>query len=424
MANQPPANGGVESISAAFLTSPQQTIAPMWVGASGVSPAARSLVEPLIAGAMHVHGDEAPVLDREMLAWWADGRRPDKVGALLGELVAIGFLVIYDGGCDSKGRRQKRRDPQTNRALPDVYAVRLEPPAGYRGPRNLTEAREWFRADRESAYAAHSSSGRRARPGQVRVDRQIKGHLVESEFSQVNPSPSPQGPAPDSGPSQQGPAQFSQVNPSPSPQGPYVGDTSGISGGEIPEVGSAPPPASAGADDAAPEELDWARLLVRALPWRSKGRGPTTQEADQLAASFRTAQFRNGLSQNEIREHALNKLGRADAEKNPISYVIGAFKAEHLDRLRPAGDYEPLADQALSLPETAGKANAKPPSNASHLAPVDASAIGEAELPEWCGMCNAGGEPARGNSRLRYVEESSGREMCTCHPQHPSRKTA
>lgn len=97
-------------------------------------------------------------------------------------------------------------------------------------------------------------------------------------------------------------------------------------------------------------EEGWVWLLVRALPWASRGRGPTTTEADQLAAGLRMAKQRNGLCEAEVRDYALNKLARADSKKNPVSYVIGAFRAEHLDRVRPAGTYEPLAAESLSLP--------------------------------------------------------------------------
>lgn len=181
MAQQSP-----EPISSAFLESPGTISVPMWVAASGASPTARALVEPLIAGAMRVHGDQAPTLDREFLAWWLNVRRYDKgLQPALDELITIGFLVVYDGGVSAKtGKRLKRRDPSTGLTLPDVYALRFDPPAGYQGPRNLADAYELFRSDRDAAYRSHEQAKRR---GVVSIARTRFGHLPE--FSQVESTP-------------------------------------------------------------------------------------------------------------------------------------------------------------------------------------------------------------------------------------------
>lgn len=49
------------------------------------------------------------------------------------------------------------------------------------------------------------------------------------------------------------------------------------------------------------------------------------------------------------------------------------------------------------------------------------------DLPEWCGRCGdlgADRNPAESNSKFRYLYDDEGRPgpMCTCHPDHPTRK--
>lgn len=165
---------------------------------------------------------------------------------------------------------------------------------------------------------------------------------------------------------------------------PYIGDTSGISVGEIPEVGgSATPPADAGASDVAPNEVDWARQLVRDLPWRAVlRRGLKKPEADELAVCFRRAHHVHGLTTDQVQDYALTKLASADPDKNPVRWVVGAFQDQRLKQYAASLETEPLSDCPLSLPESAGQKDITAEAE-SHQQPQQDPETATA----WCGDC-------------------------------------
>ena len=329
--------------------SPSGADVPIWVTAcvrltppaGAAADKAVTAAQVLLADRIPVYGQARVVSNHEWLAAFLGYTRRDKVKSVLDYLQQIGFLSVpelREADVDKHGRRKPQRD-EHQRTVGDTFLVHWRPPAGYVGPQTLHELRDALRERRTWAFnelfldptsEIASNAGQPCTPQQVQGSESLYPATGTGNVSAGQPCTPQQGAL----------------------RLPYIGDPSGISGGEIPEGRSAAPPASAGADAAAEDKPDWARLLVRALPWRSKSRrGPTTAEAGQLAEGFRLAASHYGLTEAEIREHALHKLDRSDAGKNPISYVIGAFRAEHLDRLRPAGDYEPLSEQPLPLPQ-------------------------------------------------------------------------
>ena len=403
-------SSGAEPIRGAWMSSPTAVTTPVWVDCSGISPHARSLVTPLIIGAHRVHGDQAPILDRQYLAWHVDGRRPDKLQPLLNELVSIGFLVIYDGGQDEHGRRRKRRDPQTNEVLPDVYALRFDAPANYVGPRGLEDEHQQFLADRDLVYGNAKADGRKA------VRRSWTGHLDPSGNPQVSPTPSQEGVESEATPSHKGVDSFPQVSPTPSQEGVSRARSSLLSSspsgrlGERPEGESEATESAARAAAADPAEEspdDWARQLVRKLPWSTRlKRRVRIDEARDLAVRFRAAAA-YGWSEQQVQDHALDALKRSS--RSPVHYVWNAFADGRIAA-------EPMHESLVLPTDIAAPGTASSKDNA-----VPTASSAESAMPDWCGECNAGGEPARGNARLRYITTPAGREMCTCHPQHPSR---
>ena len=379
--------------------SPSGADVPLWVTACvRLSPPAGAAADKavtaaqvLLADRIPVYGQDRVVSNHEWLAAFLGYTRRDKVKSVIDYLQQIGFLSVpemREADVDKHGRRKPQRD-EHQRTVGDTFLVHWRPPAGYVGPQTLHELRDALRERKtwalnelflDPSSEVASTAGQSCTPQQVQDSGSLYPATGTGNVS-AGQSCTPQEGA-------------SRV--------PYIGDPSGISGGEIPEGGSAAPPADAGAVAAAPDEPDWARLLVRALPWRSKGRrGPTVAEADQLAAGFRLAVSRNGLAEAEVRDHALSKLARADAGKNPIAYVSGAFTPAHLDRLRPAGSYEPLAEETWVLPDDhADSAEDKPSGEAE---PTAEGAV-ERSRP-WCGEC----APVRGE---RGLECSS-----TCGPE-------
>lgn len=125
---------------------------------------------------------------------------------------------------------------------------------------------------------------------------------------------------------------------------------SGRSGGERQEGESATPPADAAAGaDALHDEMDWARQMVRELPWpRRIGR----DHARQLAARFRVAADRYGYDRQEIWDYAVDRIKAA--KQNPVSFVLGAFTDTMLDRepLTPSRQDEPAAQSMTESAST------------------------------------------------------------------------
>ncbi len=165
---------------------PSVGLSPRWVHYSGVSVEAQALAELLADNVLNVQGDNgAGEIDREFLAYYANLSRADKVKAPLDELVEIGFLTIFDGGIDPEtGRRRQRRDASGNPLLAR-YVISMEPPAGYVGPRNASEARAQFVCDRDLAYREVEKAGRKPRKGHVKIRRTEFGRVEAGQSAPV-----------------------------------------------------------------------------------------------------------------------------------------------------------------------------------------------------------------------------------------------
>jgi hypothetical protein len=383
-----------EDITSAFLTSPQQVITPIWVSASGISPEARALAEPLIAGAMTVHGDEAPVLDRQMLAWWINLPRHDKgLTKYLDELQSIGFLVIFGGRTDKSGRRQARFDSATGRTIPDTFAVRMDPPPNYVGPRSLAEAREVFLSDRDAAYSQVPAGRRKDKAG---IKRTQVGHLDVSPGQHLPPktggrveSPAPQiGGQVDVSPGQHLPPKTGGTSKE------EIGDLSGRR--EISDLSMERDAASLRkAGDAALEDDELTaevRQLVNRLPWEttSKGRNAKVMtDANTTLVPAIAAAIRNGwLTLAQAQDHALRKIAAAGV--NPVVYVANGFAADLIPLPTP-DDVLPLPDlQAVVKAADSAADGQKGASGAPGVGGVGVTPESGAEpvKPEtWCGDC-------------------------------------
>ncbi|WP_224392916.1 hypothetical protein [Pseudonocardia sp. ICBG1293] len=194
-----PAGAGRELFTAGVAAATSVGLSPRWVHYSGVSATARLVAEVLVDMAtMRPAGDQAPVLDRERLAYHVGVGRADKLAPAVAELVGIGFLTIYSGGVDPvTGRRRQRRDTR-GRPVPDRFVVALQPPADYAGPSTLTEADASFAVDRDAAYQAARAGGRRARTSNITIHR--LGHRPATNRQvRTDPGFGGQGPAGDPG---------------------------------------------------------------------------------------------------------------------------------------------------------------------------------------------------------------------------------
>ncbi len=438
-------------IHGAWMSSPSAVTVPVWVDCSGISPQARSLVTPLIIGAHRVHGDQAPVLDRQYLAWHVDGRRPDTLRPLLDELIAIGFLVVYDGGIDARGRRRKRRDPHTGSVLPDVYALRFEPPEHYVGPRGIQEARQQFLTDRERVYGDAKVTGRK------QVRRSWTGYLDAAENPQDSSTPSTVGVDSGSTPTHTGVDPFPQDSSTPSTVGVDSGSTpthtgvdpfpqdsstpstvgvsrahyssyapSGRSGGEERPEGrsNTTPPAANAAAGASPKEDndDWARHLALALPWSKRmSRTPSREELSQLADRFHQVTAEYSLERTEVQNRALQALAKANPagpKSNPVSFVKGAFDDRWLTAA-PVTETLQLPDMAeLNTGEQRHTISATPSIDSHETSGETAGESSSSSLKnQWCGQC--GDDPSdpivarhcRKNPRRRTLPNG---DYCPC----------
>jgi hypothetical protein len=125
-------------------------MSPRWVLYSGVSPTAVAVADILSDLVMNLR--ERPVLNREFIAYAAGLSRADKLAPFLAELERVGFLTIDSPINPTTGKRRQARD-RRGRPLPDRFAIDLHPPAGYAGPKTLTDIYEQFAKDRSAAYA-------------------------------------------------------------------------------------------------------------------------------------------------------------------------------------------------------------------------------------------------------------------------------
>lgn len=274
-----------------FITQASHTpsvgLSPRWVHYSGVSVEARAIAELLADTVLAVQGDNATgEIDREYLAYFAGLRRADRVKNPLNELVEVGFLTIFDGGVDPEtGRRRPRRDA-SGTPLPARYVINLEPPAGYIGPRNASEARVQFLLDRDLAYRDVEKSGRKPRKGHVTIRR--------TEFGRVEAGRS---------------TDVADVVSLPS-RSPRVSQVEDSTRGRVTE-------------------------LVRGLPWESYANrvqrkvSVSRRDVDDLVGAIGPLLDSGRLTFEQARTIAHAAFVRATG--NPVSYVVRAF-TEKLDR--------------------------------------------------------------------------------------------
>src|SRR5690606_33749279 len=183
-------------------------------------------------------GDQRPALDREFVAYLAGLSRADKLPPFLEELQEIGFLSIFDGGPDpTTGRRRQRRD-KSGRPVFDHFAITLEPPDGYVGPRNLTEVHAQFVADRDAAYREAVAANKKPRVGRQTIRRTEVGYVDESQVSTV---PGFRGQDSPAVPGFRGQQEFPQVSPVPGFRGQDSPAVPGFRGQqEFPQVSTVP----------------------------------------------------------------------------------------------------------------------------------------------------------------------------------------
>lgn len=376
---------GREAFTVGLATATTIGLSPRWVQYSGVSLAARAAAEILTDMAtMHTHGDQAPTLDRERLAYHVGIGRADKVAPVLDELVAIGFLTIYSGGVDpTTGKRRQRRDSQ-GRPITDRFSITLEPPYRYVGPTTMTEADAAFAADRDAAYQAAKDTGKRVRAGNITIYRNSIGQLTNPQVStdpssrghdgggdpgirghratpQVSPDTGIRGQGGSADPGFRGQLTVPQVTADTGIRGHLQIDRSAISEREIEGSiepvpgGTAKPPATGLHEQAVTES----RQLVRRLPWSewAELRGVEFQlmqgDADAVQAAICDAMAAAGITLDQAAE--IGRAALAEAKTNPVGYVTDAFR-KHLPRRLKALAVEPLANNPLPLPNAPSSA--------------------------------------------------------------------
>ena len=413
-------------------------LSPRWVQYSGVTATARAIAEALTDLVTMGHVDQAPTLDREYLAYAAGLSRADQTRPFLQELQDIGFLVIAPPRVNPRTGKQSRGS--NGRPLPDRFAINLEPPAEYAGPRNLTEFHTHFLGDRQAAYQVAKETGKRVRAGNVAIRRT---EFARTRTPQVNGDTTTVGQGLKRDTGTLGQAGFPQV----------IGDTTGIgsgrqavtqepwvkqgfrrssvtqpelghlqidqrssiSEGEIedrsiePVPGGAAQPPATGMDERQAAEV---RELVRQLPWIrwAELRGTKFQlmqgDADVLQAAICEAMASAGITLDQAAEVGRAALG--EAKTNPVGYVTDAFR-RHLPRRLRALAVEPLADNPLPLPGTpdpqvSGSKPGKQGKGPAAAVPDD----GEKPKPELpaCTTCDCGEGEEVGN---RTVVGADGR---------------
>lgn len=291
-----------------------------------------------VAVAFHVSAAMGEELSRaELTSYWGVGR--PKHDAARRTLIDLGLWI--DVRIPSRGARggvswgRETRTVETRVTDRDLAELALEYPAG---TKLETAGQHWQIAEDGSVVCTGQPEGQKA---DLRVVRP-EGQKTDPRADQVVSIDTPRvrkltlG-SPDAGVSA-GQPEGQKTDPQ------EEGDLFEISGGEISKR-SATPPRSAGAGDAAPED-DWARQLVRALPWQERGGAPTAYQARQLAKRFRAVVAERGWTAEEVRDYTLDRL--AHAESNPISYVLGAFDPSRLPQ--EGFSAEPLSENPLPLP--------------------------------------------------------------------------
>ncbi len=267
-------------------TAPSVGLSPRWVQYSGISTEARAIAELLADNVLYVHGDNAGgELDREYLAYFAELSRADKVKKHLDELIEIGFLTIFDGGVDPEtGRRRQRRDA-SGAPLPARYVISLEPPAGYVGPRNATEAMAQFIVDREQAYRAAEKAGQRPRVGHVKIRRSEVGHFQTQDQSKLAP--------------------VAELR---------LSGTS-VSRGDV-------------------------AAALRTVGWNSAKAAPSPKDFDELVDLAGTAMTRYAATLDQVRWYAARKI--RESTSNPPAYVLKAFRERAAEIAREPNPTEVL----------------------------------------------------------------------------------
>jgi hypothetical protein len=378
-------------------------LSPRWVQYSGISLAARAAAEVLVdIATMHTHGDQAPQLDRERLAYFVGVGRADKLASVIVELESIGFLTIYSGGLDPiTGKRRQRRDKR-GRPIPDRFSISLHPPTNYVGPCNLTEADAEFVDDRDAAYTAAETAGKRLRTGNITILRTSTGHL---EKPQVTADPGFRGQLDVPDPAIGGRPVFPQVTADPGIGGHLqIDQRSSISEGEIedrlePVSGGAAKPPATGRDEAHLAEV---RGLVRRLPWTewAQLRGVDFQlsrkDADQVQAAMAAAITTAGITLDEAIEIGRAALADVAKTSQPVGYVVNAFGPRHLPGRLRALTAEPLAADPVSLPVKASPSGIDGKSSRTRqVAQLDEPKAAAISRPE-CSTCGSSEGDGRG----------------------------
>ena len=279
-----------------------------------------TVAKTLDADRVKVAGEDATEMGRSDIAAVAgyDPDRPDSASWIVTFLQQIGYLRV-----------QKRYEPGTGKRGADRFVVSPRPPLNYVGPRTqhgllraLRMRTEWewidlFSLENPRAKPIPSGDG-------VGGEPIPSGDGVDPENPRAKPIPSGDG----------------------TPRARSSSGPSGPSGGEEgPEGGETTKPAADAAAGTSYEhdELDWARLLARDLPFSTKrGRPITPAEARQLAARFRVATEVHGYSHEQIQRWALDSLAASNGT-GAVKYVLGAFANARLDA-------EPVTE-SLSLPD-------------------------------------------------------------------------
>ena len=346
-------------------TAPSVGLSPRWVQYSGISTEARAIAELLADNVLYVQGDHAGgELDREYLAYHADLGRADKVKKHLDELIEIGFLTIFDGGVDPEtGRRRQRRDA-SGAPLPARYVISLEPPAGYVGPRNATEARAQFIVDRDQAYRAAEKTGRKPRAGRVTIRRSEVGRLhTEGPVRAVGAEPAP----------------ATELRPS----------RTSVSRGDV-------------------------AAALRTVGWNSAKAVPSPKDFAELVDLAHKALTRYDATLEQVRWYAARKI--RESRSNPVAYVLTAFR-EHAAEIAREPDptevqtfeddpellaaYQPVHGSRLGPSRSDG--DAKPDTS-----PEESAAPRVEHRLDACGVCRS--EPGERFPSARTVTNAEGRE--------------
>ncbi|RAS57822.1 hypothetical protein C8D87_1215 [Lentzea atacamensis] len=399
-------------------------ISPRWVHYSGVSATARAIAE--ILADLTLNGTRGNVpLDLDLIAYLVELGRGDKVMPFLNELEAIGFLTIYDGGVDAKGKRRQLRDNEGNPAG-YRFDVDVEAPTGYVGPKTFDEVYPQFLLDRTNALQAAKCAGKRARTGNLTVRRSTTGRFEESQVSrdtgirghggerdtgirghgedqQVSRDPGIRGHGGERDTGIRGHGEDQQVSRDTGIRGHLQNDQIDLSPSEreiemIEPVpgGAAEPPATGQGDVAA------LKAVIRSLGWEGWATRHNVakvelapQEVRQLRTAMAAAMVRHRLTITQVEE--IGKAALKAATRRPVSFVTGAFADGNINGYLEDEPMEFLATKPVVL-EAASKPSSRPKTQSSTSGPVH---------PEHCGDADC--DP---RTRMRTSADSNALRRC------------